>query len=377
MIYFDYAATCPLDREAAEAYVKAATEYYGNSRSLHDIGNQAHNLLENCRKQLSLLLGVDSDGLYFTSGGSESNFLAIQSLIQSPLKKGKHIISGMAEHSSVESTLEKLKEDGYEITYLPFNENGIIDVEELKQSLRPDTICISIQHGNPEIGTLQPIAEIHAICQREQIRFHSDCVQTFGKVDLKEISRLVDSFSISGHKIYGPKGIGILYLSPKIAWKPFYPGVTHEKGMRPGTVNVPAIAAMTVAAEQLEARRDSLHQHYDKLRKRFIRLLKNKRENFVFYEFANQLPSTIGLRVRGLEGQWIMLELNRLGFAISTGSACQIGLLSPSKTMKALGVAAKEAKEFIRISFGKKTTIEDVENLGESILSIVKMEQNT
>lgn len=372
MIYFDYAASCPLDKEAAETYIKAATDYFGNSKSLHDIGNKAYNLLEYSRAQLSSVLGIDKDGLYFTSGGSESNFLGIQTLKGSPLKNGKHMISTSAEHSSVGNTLEKLKEEGYDITYLDFNQDGVIDLMELEKAIRKDTILITVQHGNPEIGTIQPISEISTLCQKNDILLHSDCVQTFGKQDLKTISKLVDSFSISGHKIYGPKGIGALYLSPKRAWKPYYPGTSHEGGIRPGTVNVPAIAAMTVAAVKMEKMREQLHEHYQILRRQLLQQLETMDSRFIFYEFNNQLPSTIGMRVKGIEGQWMMLELNRLGFAISTGSACQIGLLSPSKTMKALGVTGKKAKEFIRISFGKMTSINDVKQLGEAILSIVE-----
>ena len=249
MIYFDFAATTPLDAEAAEVFVQASTEYFGNSSSLHDIGGQSQDLLENCREELANLLGVNKKGLYFTSGGSEGNFLAIEALLSAPKKPGKHIIAGMAEHSSIHGVLNRL--EGYSITYLPFNPSGLIDVEELVQAITPETVLVAIQHVNSEIGTIQPIEDIARLCKEQNIHFHSDFVQSFGKIDLKRIAPLVSSFSFSGHKIYGPKGVGGAYIDPAISWRAFFPGGSHEKGFRPGTVNVPAIAAMTAAAQKI------------------------------------------------------------------------------------------------------------------------------
>lgn len=373
MKYFDFAATCPLNKEAAEAYIKASTEYYGNSNSLHDIGNQANSLLENCRDQWSKMLKVSSDGIYFTSGGSESNFLGVQALISSTQKKGKHIISGLAEHSSIIGNLKRLEREGYEITLLKLNEKGVMDLDDVRKAIREDTILITIQHGNSEIGTLQPLKEVHSLAREHNILLHSDCVHTFGKMDLKEISHLVDSLSISGHKFYGPKGIGVLYVSPKIAWTPFYDGVSHEKGMRPGTVNVPAIVAMTVAAQMVEDKRESHHLHYRKLRETFLKTMEDVQTEILVYNFEEnvQIPSTVGMRAIGIEGQWMMLEANRKGFAISTGSACHVGMLTPSNTILALGVKDKEAKEFFRVSFGIETTIEEVKELAKAIIDII------
>lgn len=374
MKYFDYAATCPLHKEAAEAYIKASTEYFGNSNSLHDIGNQAHILLENCREQWAKLIGVSADGIYFTSGGTESNFLGIQALLSSSEKKGKHIISGVAEHSSIIGNLKRLEREGYETTLLKLNEKGVIDPLEIQNTIRKDTVLIAIQHGNSEIGSLQPIQELHQVAKEHDILFHSDCVHTFGKIDLKEISQIVDSLSISGHKFYGPKGIGLLYVSPKVAWKPFYHNVSHEKGIRPGTVNLPGVVAMTVAAQIIEDKREAQYLHYWKLRDAFMKSLEAVETDIVVYHFEEkvQIPSTIGMRVKGIEGQWVMLEANRKGFAISTGSACHVGKLSPSNAMRALGVEGKEAKEFFRVSFGLETTEKDVTNLAHAIIEIIQ-----
>ncbi|NWQ40174.1 IscS subfamily cysteine desulfurase [Bacillus sp. EB106-08-02-XG196] len=372
MIYFDFAATTPLDPEAAEVFVQASTEYFGNSSSLHDIGGQSQDLLENCREELANLLGINKKGLYFTSGGSEGNFLAIEALLSAPKKPGKHIIAGLAEHSSIHGVLNRL--DGYSITYLPLNSSGLIDVAELERNITPETVLVALQHVNSEIGTIQPIEEIARICREHDIYFHSDFVQSFGKIDVRSLIQLVSSFSFSGHKIYGPKGVGGVYIDPAISWRPFFPGGSHEKGFRPGTVNVPAIAAMTAAAQKIHG---NMEQNYDKFlefRAAFMESL-NPIKEFVHIhqaESVSQLPSIIGLRISRIEGQWMMLECNRNGFAISTGSACQIGMQSPAKVTQALGLTPKEAKEFIRISFGNSTKREDVVKLGETIVDIIK-----
>jgi cysteine desulfurase len=371
MIYFDFAATTPLDPEAAEVFIQASTEYFGNSSSLHDIGGQSQDLLENCREELANLLGINKKGLYFTSGGSEGNFLAIEALLSAPKKPGKHIIAGLAEHSSIHGVLNRL--DGYNITFLPLNSSGLIDVEELERSITPETILVTVQHVNSEIGTIQPIEEIGRICLEHDIHFHSDFVQSFGKINLRNIPQLVSSFSFSGHKIYGPKGVGGVYVDPAISWKAFFPGGSHEKGFRPGTLNVPGIAAMTAAAQKINDRMGKNHNKYLELRAAFMETIDPIKEYVHVHQADSysQLPSIIGLRISGIEGQWMMLECNRYGFAISTGSACQIGMQSPAKVTQALGLSTQEAKEFIRISFGASTKREDVIKLGETIVGIV------
>lgn len=370
MKYFDYAASCPLDQEAAEVYVKAASSYYGNSSSLHDIGDQANELLEYSRNQFARFFEVSKDGIYFTSGGSEGNYLALQTLLSGKVKKGNHIITGMAEHSSVLNTMEKLRQAGWEITMLPFDSGGRIDVKSFMDAVREDTVLASLQHANPEIGTLQPIEKIGALCREHNILFHSDCVQSFGKVDVAQIARAVDSLTISGHKFYGPKGVGAVYLNPALRWESYAPGTTHEGGFRAGTVNVPGIAAMAVAAEKAMKNLEVYEEHYHMLREEFLHSLAPVRSWCTVYEA--DLPSTIGMRVDGLEGQLIMNEANLRGFAISTGSACQVSLEAPSKTMVALGVEGKAAKEFIRITLGRETKVKDVRELGETLVKIVR-----
>jgi cysteine desulfurase len=373
--YFDYAATTPLDSEAAQVYVKTATEYYGNTGSLHDIGGTAKEIVENCRREFAKMLGVESSGIYFTSGGSESNYLGIQALLSSQRIKGTpHIISSMAEHTSIRSTMDILAEKGCEVTLLPFNEEGRIDIEMLKKATKENTALIAIQHGNSEIGTLQPIHEISEWCREKGILFHSDSVHTFGKIDLHSFAKMVDSFSMSSHKFYGPKGIGVGYVNPKLAWKPHYPGTTHENGFRPGTLNVPAIAAMTIAAQKMTATQKEVYEYTSQLRQLFITNMAEIKDIITIYGAKDdqQLPHTLAMRIHGIEGQWAMLECNRRRFAISTGSACSTGLKSPSKTMTAMNIPVKPAKEMIRISFGRETSEQDCIELARTLVEITK-----
>ncbi|WP_338470383.1 IscS subfamily cysteine desulfurase [Niallia sp. XMNu-256] len=376
MKYFDYAASTPLDAEAAKVYVEAATKYYGNTGSLHDVGSQAKDILENCRREFAGMLGVESSGIYFTSGGSESNFLGIHALLSAKKKKGLHIISGVAEHNSIRSTLESLSTQDYEVTLLPLNKNGQIDMEALKAATKDDTVLVAIQHANSEIGTVQPVQEIASWCKENNILFHCDTVHSFAKIDLKPITKWVDSFSISSHKFYGPKGIGVAYVNPKLAWQQHYPGTSHENGFRPGTVNVPAIAAMTVAAQTCHENLPQTLEKAYQLRERFLKILEEKQDLITVYgsNGSGQIPYTIGLRLHGLEGQWVMLECNRLGFAISTGSACATGQKSASKTMVAMEVPEKIGKEFIRISFGHHTTEQDLTQLAQGLLGLIRNE---
>ncbi|MEH7886804.1 IscS subfamily cysteine desulfurase [Bacillus sp. JJ1609] len=372
MKYFDYAATCPLDQEAAEIYIKAATDYFGNSQSLHDIGSTAENVLEGCRREFAKLLDVNSAGIFFTSGGSESNFLGIMALLSALRKKGNHIITGAAEHSSVYNLMKKLETEGWEVTYLPLNRRGEIEYESVINSARKETVLVSLHHGNPEIGTLQPLEAIAEFCKSQDILLHSDCVQTFGKIPIAPIARSVDALSISGHKFYGPKGTGAAYINPRLAWKPLIAGTAHEKGFRPGTVNIPGIAAMTTAAQKAHMILETETIRMRKIRAFFQETIFNLTDKIMIFggDEAAQLPGILGMSIKGIEGQYVMLECNRKGYAISTGTACHTGMVSPAKTMTAMGITGKEAKEFFRVSFGRETKTEEVEELAKLIAEL-------
>ncbi|KUP06949.1 hypothetical protein Q73_10145 [Bacillus coahuilensis m2-6] len=371
MIYLDYAATTPMSERALTAYTDTATTYYGNPSSLHDAGTSAHTIVELCRKKLAASLGV-KEGIYFTSGGTESNQLGITTLALAQKEKGRHIITSRGEHASVHSALSYLVHDhGFEVTELKFTSEGEVDLEELAHHLRDDTVLVSFQHINSENGVIQPIQHIAEMIKGRDILFHSDFVQSFGKIRLDEVIEHVDAVSISSHKLYGPKGVGLLYIRPSVPVSPLFPVVTQEKGMRGGTINTPGISSFTVAAmDHVE----SLHsEHYWSLRTIFIHALQEQNVPCTLYEHSlksKQLPQVVGLRIHGVQGQWMMLELNKRGFAISTGSACHVGLLDKPALIYAMDGTDQEGKEFIRISFGEKTVKSDLLTLANSIKDI-------
>ncbi|MGP4062761.1 IscS subfamily cysteine desulfurase [Halobacillus sp. H74] len=349
-MYFDYAATCPIDDEALEAYVQASKEYYANSHSLHDEGTKAEKLLEHCRTELATALGVEMKGVYFTSGGTESNEIALYALVKAG--EGRHLVISEAEHSSVYNVASKLQSEGYDVSWVPVSSKGEVDMARLQEEIRKDTVLVSVQHVNSDIGTIQPLREISQLCRKENVLFHSDCVQSFGKLDIKEVSPFVDSLSISSHKVYGPKGVGAVYIRPDLTFAPRIPGGSHEGGVRAGTVNVPGIAAFIVAAGKMVQRLQENQQRVLLLKENFFRRIELSRNGWslVGASKVNTIP-IIGLCVHDFEGQWLMLEGNRKGYRFSTGSACQSRSEGTSATLHAMGITKEQARTFIRISF--------------------------
>ncbi|MEN1934934.1 IscS subfamily cysteine desulfurase [Paenibacillus sp. 102] len=360
MIYLDYAATTPMSKEAIDTYTKAAQQYFGNEQSLHDIGGTASSLLQACRTSFAQMIGGKEQGVFFTSCGSESNYLAIQSLLNT--KSGKHILTTPMEHASIRSYFQSLTKQGYTITEIPVDSCGLINLEDLEAAITDNTVLASIQHGNSEIGTIQPIREIGALLRKHHILFHTDCVQTFGKLPIDVTAMQIDSLSVSAHKIYGPKGVGACYINPQVRWGQIFPGTSHEKGFRPGTVNVPGIASFLTAAELILDDREEERARFQRLRSYFIEQLQHlPMEIQVKGHSTACLPHIIGVTIKGIEGQYTMLECNRHGIAISTGSACQVGKQEPSKTMLAIGKTYEEAKQYVRFSFGRHTTKKQID----------------
>ncbi|PGW24507.1 IscS subfamily cysteine desulfurase [Bacillus cereus] len=360
MIYLDYAATTPMSAEALQTYMKAASQYFGNEQSLHDIGGTASSLLQLCRKTFAEMIGGKEQGVFFTSGGSESNYLAIQSLLNARNKK--HIITTPMEHASIRSYFQSLQSQGYTITEIPVNKDGLIHLDDLETAITENTVLASIQHGNSEIGTVQNIAEIGKLLKKYNVLFHSDCVQTFGKLPIHVFEMGIDSLSVSAHKIYGPKGVGACYINPQVHWTQIFPGTSHEKGFRPGTVNVPGIASFLTAAENILKNQQEENLRFKALRSYFLeRLHTIPLEIEVEGHSTSCLPHIIGVTIKEIEGQYTMLECNRRGIAISTGSACQVGKQEPSKTMLAIGKTYEEAKQYVRFSFGQQTTKDQID----------------
>ncbi|WP_431027472.1 cysteine desulfurase family protein [Lysinibacillus sp. LZ02] len=355
MTYLDYAASSPMNKRATVAYSEVASNMYGNPSSLHDAGGQATSAVAWARKVIAQKLGVHSDGIVFTGSGTEGNILAILSLARSE-KRGRHIITSMAEHTSVHAAMNTLEREGFEITRIPFTENGVVDLAFLEAAIRPDTTLISIQHVNSEIGTIQPVEKIAKLAKSFGISYHVDCVQSFCKLDVASFAKEVDAITISAHKIGGPKGCGAIYVNPFVRVVPVFPGVTHERGLRGGTLDTPSIVAMAVAIEDYQY--DLQYQW--QLREKLLKSLHHERFQVIEGIWTQQLPNICGICMKGVEGQFVMLKLNEQHIYISTGSACDINSASGTKAILAIGKSYQEARQFFRISFGAQTTINDI-----------------
>ncbi|ADU29698.1 IscS subfamily cysteine desulfurase [Evansella cellulosilytica] len=376
MIYLDNAATTKMTQAALDVYIKTTHEYFANTSSLHEQGEKAKQLLEQCRKEIASIFHSQANEVYFTSGGSESNILALQSLYEANKHHGNHVITSIIEHPSVHSFFHRLEKDGVEVTYLEVDHNGVVSFEHLKSSIRSDTILASIQHVNSEIGTIQDLAKIGKLLREHGILFHSDCVQSFTKIPIHVDEIPIDAISVSSHKVYGPKGVGAVYLSEKTKWSSVHPLTSHEFGFRPGTVNTPGIAAFTTAAiEAVQQSRTSYFQ-IERLRDLFLQELKEY-EQLITIEGAvdSQLPHIVGMGITGIEGQYMLLTLDRFGICISTGSACQAGKQEPSVAMKGLQKTYQEAKRFFRISFGIHNTRDDVMETAKIIKNCIEKKE--
>ncbi|CAH0133322.1 Putative cysteine desulfurase NifS [Peribacillus sp. Bi96] len=371
MIYLDYAATTPIDEEALDVFSQASRKFFGNASSLHDIGSEAARLLDMSRQQLAEMLNIKKEGIIFTSGGSESNMLAIDTFIASKPSWQNHLIVSRTEHASIANYVAKLEHIGFEVTYLRHLDDGRIDMEHLQVCLSEKTCLVIVQHVNSEIGVIQPIEQISKIVRKHQAFLHVDCVQSFAKLPLEKISALCDGLSISSHKVYGPKGTGAVIFPAIHQLKSSVPNITHEYGFRPGTVDVPGIASFMTAAKKLGDNMEAEHKRITTLRMQLIQRLLERKVDFQIIEGkSQQLPHILALAFTGLQGQYIMLELNQKGFAVSTGSACQIGKQDPSKTMMAIGKSEEEAHQFVRFSFGKYTTADDVHKLADCLAGV-------
>lgn len=361
MIYLDYAATTPMSDTALAVYTEANKNFFGNSQSLHDHGYRAKQILEMARQEIAGIINGNKEGVYFTSGGSESNTLAVLSLLSSPTLLGKHLITTEPEHSSSYHLFLKLQEEGYDVTFLPINQDGQICMEQLEKAIRKDTVLAAIQHANSEIGTIQPLKQIGEILHDNGVLFHTDCVQTFAKLPINVKELHIDSLSLSSHKVYGPKGVGACYINPNVKWNPLIAGTSHERGFRPGTVNVPGILSFAQAAKETADKWETENSRLKKLRNKLVSGIINSGWPIKIEGSEEGLSHILSFRAEGMEGQYLMLECNRNGLAISTGSACQVGMQSPSRTMMSLGRSNIEAKQLVRISLGMYTTENEVE----------------
>jgi cysteine desulfurase len=362
MIYLDHAATTPISDKALEVYLNVAKHYFGNASSMHDEGSSAEQILEAAKKTVAITLNARPKDIFFTSGASESSFLAIYSLLNA--RDGNHIITTDIEHSSVRNIFQKLQFEGYDVSTVSVDRFGRIDFEDLKSLVRDDTVLASIQHVNSEIGTVQDLGMIGEFLHSKNVLFHSDCVQSFGRIPLDINALNVDAISISGHKIYGPKGVGAVWMNPKENWKPVFPDSDNQNKFKPGTSDVPSIAAFATAAKNITQNSPKEQERISSFRNELISELEQLPfECEIIAHPAHNVPNILGLRFPGMEGQFLMLEANQAGLAISTGSACQVGSEKPNKTMTAIGKSEQESREFVRLSFGRKNSVDQISQI--------------
>ena len=374
-IYMDNHATTPLDPRVLEAMMPYFTTTFGNAASRnHSFGWEAEKATEKAREQIAKLIGATAKEIIFTSGATESNNLALKGIAEMYRERGNHIITQVTEHKAVLDTGKKLEKLGYRVTYLPVGADGLIDIEDLKRAVDVKTILVSIMYANNEIGVVQPIREIGAFCHEKGILFHSDAVQAVGKIPVDVQRDNIDVLSLSGHKIYGPKGVGALYVrrrNPRVQISEQINGGGHERGMRSGTLNVPGIVGLGAAAEicmnemVAEAKRETELRDY----------LKNKLETALDYVHVNgnmehHLPGNLNMSFVYVEGESLLMGINDV--AVSSGSACTSATLEPSYVLKALGLGDDVAHSSIRFGLGRFNTKAEVDYVANKIIDVVQ-----
>jgi cysteine desulfurase len=361
MIYMDHNATTPLDAEALEAMLPYLKEHFGNpSSSTHEFGRIARMAVEEARAQVAQLIGAQPEEMIFTSGATEADNLAIKGISWSYKEKGNHIITCQIEHKAVLNSCKSLEQEGYKVTYLPVDKYGLVDPDDVKKAIGNKTILITIMYANSEIGTLEPIADIGKIAQEKGVIFHTDAVQAAGKIPLNIEELHVDLLSMSGHKMYGPKGIGALYLKNGTKLTPLIHGGGHERGLRSGTENVPGIVGFGKACEIAQKKLPEEMPRLRKLRERLVQgVMKNIEHIQLNGHPEKRIPGNANFSFNFIEGEALILSLRN--FAISSGSACTSGSLSSSYVLRAIGVPDHIAHGSIRICLGRSNTTEQVD----------------
>lgn len=371
-IYLDYAATTPVDPRVLKAMAPYFDRDFGNASSLYSMGQQARIAMENSRKKMAKIINANPDEIVFTSGGTESDNLALTGIALANKDKGKHIITSKIEHKAVIETCEFLEKQGFKITYLDVDKYGFIDPEQLRKSIKKETILVSIMHANNEIGTLEPIGEIGKICREKGVYFHTDAVQSFCKIPIDVKKMNIDLLSASSHKIYGPKGVGLLYVRKGIKLEALLHGGGHESGRRSGTENVAGIVGFTKAAEIANAEMKKEGERLAKMRKRLVKGLLKVSNSHLNGHPEKRLPGNINLRFDFIEGEAMILKLDMLGIEASTGSACSSRDLKASHVLTSLGLSPKQAHGSLRITMGRFTKDKDIDYVIKNVPKVVK-----
>lgn len=371
--YFDYAATTPLDSEVLKEMLPHMEENFGNPSSVYSYGREARKVIDDSREKVAKIIGAQSKEIFFTSGGTESDNWAIKGTAFANKDKGNHIITTSVEHHAVLHTCKYLEKQGFEVTYLPVDEYGLIDLDDLRNSIKDTTILITVMFANNEIGTIQPIREIGKIAKEKKILFHTDAVQALGSIEIDVNTLGVDLMSISGHKIYGPKGIGALYIRKGVKIDNLIHGGAQEKKKRGGTENTPAIVGFAKACELAESNLQEQIKRTIQLRDYMIKgILEGIPEVKLNGHPEKRLPGNVNVSIRYIEGESILLSLDLLGIAASSGSACTSGSLDPSHVLLAIGLSHEIAHGSLRFSIGKYTTKEEVDFVLDKLPGIIQ-----
>jgi len=379
-IYLDCAATTPMDPRVIEEFNKQMKENYGNSSSLHAMGQKSAKTLNNSRENIASLINAERNDIFFTSSGTEADNIALLGVARRNKSRGNHIITSNIEHHAVINTCHHLEKQGFEITYIPVDNQGLIDVKQLEESITDKTILISIMLANNEIGTIEPIKEIGKIAKNHDVIFHSDGVQAFGKIPIDVNDLNIDLLSASAHKLYGPKGIGMLFIRNKgirPGWgkyiEPIMYGGGHERDMRPSTVNVPGIAAFAKAVELAKEEMSTEITRQIRLRDRIVKtVLETIQDSYLNGHPTLRLPNNVNLGFKYIEGESIVLDLDFVGIAASTGSACSSKSLEPSHVLLAIGLSPQDAHGSLRVSLGRFTLEEDINYFLEQLPLVIK-----
>ena len=376
-IYADNAATTKMSQTAIQAMLPYMETIYGNPSSLHSVGQEAKEALNDARERVAKVLGATAREIYFTSGGSEADNQAIRSAAVLGKRKGKtHIISTAFEHHAVLHTLKKLEKEGFTVTYLDVHANGLVTPEQVAEAITPETCLVTIMFANNEIGTIQPIREIGAVCRKAGVLFHTDAVQAVGHLPINVVEDNIDMLSLSAHKFHGPKGVGVLYAKRGIILTNLIEGGAQERGKRAGTENIPGIMGMAAALEEAVAEMPETAARLTKLRDRLIEGLSEIPHGEVNGDLEHRLPGNVSFCFEGIEGESLLLLLDDKGVCASSGSACTSGSLDPSHVLLAIGRPHEVAHGSLRLSLGKDNTAEEVEQIIVSVKEVVEYLRN-
>jgi cysteine desulfurase len=372
-IYLDHSATTPVRSEVLEAMLPYLNERYGNASSIHGFGREAKVALEEARERVAEVLGAASSEIFFTSGGTEADNLAIKGTAFANRKKGRHIITSKIEHHAVLESCKVLEKEGFEVTYLPVDYQGLVNPKDLSKAIRDDTTLVSVMHVNNEVGVIQPIEELCRITKQKGACFHTDAVQSVGKLSVDVQKLNLDMLSASGHKIYGPKGVGAIYIRKGVRITPLSHGGHHERSRRAGTENLPAIVGFAKALELLAQEMDDQYKHLEKLSQAlYQKLIETIPDVILHGDPTRRVPSIMNLSFKGVEGESVILSLDTKGVAVASGSACTSGTLEPSHVLSAMGIAPEIAQGAVRFSFGKDNTMKDVEYVASILPEIIQ-----